>query len=1637
MSRSGLGAVLVSLALAGLAATASAKATIAEKTVEGQTQVVLENEFIRIAFTPTLGGECTECVYKPADTSFVEPRAGALIGNRVWNYANDALYSQWRKLPWSYEIQPRKGEVALLLRAAGKENFTHATTFERLIVLRDDEAMVRITYTFSVGQELMVPEKIGLWFFNMPRVSGEQSCFTLPLDTGVRTVDPTTGAREGWFYNPARGWGAISGPSGAGLCFNMEYRRLMCFYSQFGGDASLEWAFRTLDIKNGESFSTQALLIPFAGIKSVCGSGNGVVAGFEAPDRPTAAEAQAGLQVRALLTSGSAQSGELVVSLRRLPSGELLPVHRTKLALKPGEVAAVNMTATPPAEGTWLLVGQFLRDGQEVMDFIRPVIVGKESGPVRIEAKEARLGVVTERFEDRAPLTGSAAPKDMELSMAVETPHVKWAKPYRGGKLKVLVLTDYLTGREAVELAQRLDMELLWVTAGSQYELDDAAWLFGKAEGSYRVEHMNEYIKQCLTRPCDAVIIGGISAGAFTDEVIELLRKKVNEGMGLVYVTPVNGSDKLYSFLPVEKESVHLVANATWSAAQQHYITNGVPLAALPDTGYALYKATGQVLATVGAAPLIVTQEGPGKGRVAVFTYNTSWAGPGSYSTGITPWIEGDTCTFKYWEYYFSMLSKALIWVSRKEQPAMLKSVTADFTGDPQLVISLDNAGDAIPAKASLSISDAYGVAEASAQGLDAPLPKGDATIRLKLPETLAGGRHFADVILKDPEGRVITWGSAMFRTPEPVKIAKISFDNRAYYPGDTARATVTLTAGDPAHPVLLSGQFVDALDRVLFRIDGRKLEDVKQTTVTFDLPIGRPLATTATFRVTAYVDERPASVAQATVITFPERFAQRGWDDWHGAVWGNPTGSYVREYLVPGYAKAYHDYGISSVFSTANWRNAREYEWPIRAGFQIMPMSVSQGYINVGHVAPEGKLTFVQQQQKYQETHDKKYLVRPVCLNSEADLEPLAKQLRELADYCGWLEPIGYNLGDEMSTTYYLTPFDYDFHPDALAAFRIWLKERYTTLDALNKEWDAHFATWDAVMPMTALEVKARANYAPWADHRQFMEVSFARFFDWTRDRLRERDPRARIGLSGSQAAEAYGGYDWSLVIKSFDFIQNYTHCNTSIMQRSFGPNVPRAPWYGYGWRNPELRGFLWRCLLDGNMGGSYFNAPSMLRPDLLPSECAADARGVSEEFQRGLAKLLGNCPRISDIGIHYSQPSIRGAYITGSEAIFRDDRAGWISAVEDLGFQCELLSSSQLEAGELAKRNYRAFILPCSVALSDKEAAALRQYVEAGGLLIADAKLGLMDEHCKTRSKSLLEELFGISRDKVDPSVSAREGEARFTRDSGQCKLSDLRVDVSVAEPELRTGDGEAFGIHGRAPVAVVRKAGKGVTVFLNFFMDSYPQRRGLNIETPLRNVLANLLRLNGVEPSAKVEIAGDPKAHLLTVRYRNGNALCIAAMREYDGKQADTQATLNLAFPTPGFVYDLRQGKALGRSGSAASSVLPGEAAVFAVMPYEVKSVAVAPKAASAAAGAPVQYEVSIPEARGQSPLHILLVEVLGPDGNARPHYGAKLVASDGKAAGEFVPAFNDPPGRWTIRATDFISRVSGVATVELRP
>jgi len=81
--------------------------------------------------------------------------------------------------------------------------------------------------------------------------------------------------------------------------------------------------------------------------------------------------------------------------------------------------------------------------------------------------------------------------------------------------------------------------------------------------------------------------------------------------------------------------------------------------------------------------------------------------------------------------------------------------------------------------------------------------------------------------------------------------------------------------------------------------------------------------------------------------------------------------------------------------------------------------------------------------------------------------------------------------------------------------------------------------------------------------------------------------------------------------------------------------------------------------------------------------------------------------------------------------------------------------------------------------------------------------------------------------------------------------------------------------------------------------------------------------------------------------------------------------------------------------------------------------------------------VQYDVAVQSEAGQPDMHVVLIEVLDPSVAARPHYAAHLLTRSGHATGEFLPAVNDPPGRWTIRATDYATRVTGSTHIVLSP
>ena len=181
---------------------------------------------------------------------------------------------------------------------------------------------------------------------------------------------------------------------------------------------------------------------------------------------------------------------------------------------------------------------------------------------------------------------------DAPYGMEIETPHVKWAKPFAKGPLKVLIVPDVAHGRAAIELAQRLECQLYPVSLAA--DAGRNRWGFGDFYGergdSYGSQFTLAYTylaDRLLNGPqYDVMVLPGSRPwNEFPEVVRREIRRRVEAGMGLVLVN-VNATDPtkaadLFELSPLRRSESGRRAER-WEAAGGNYITRNVPLNVFP-----------------------------------------------------------------------------------------------------------------------------------------------------------------------------------------------------------------------------------------------------------------------------------------------------------------------------------------------------------------------------------------------------------------------------------------------------------------------------------------------------------------------------------------------------------------------------------------------------------------------------------------------------------------------------------------------------------------------------------------------------------------------------------------------------------------------------------------------------------------------------------------------------------------------------------------------------------------------------------------------------------------------------------------------------------------------------------------------
>lgn len=422
--------------------------------------------------------------------------------------------------------------------------------------------------------------------------------------------------------------------------------------------------------------------------------------------------------------------------------------------------------------------------------------------------------------------------------------------------------------------------------------------------------------------------------------------------------------------------------------------------------------------------------------------------------------------------------------------------------------------------------------------------------------------------------------------------------------------------------------------------------------------------------------------------------------------------------------------------------------------------------------------------------------LIRDYCLDAPEWQDWARKEMQHLVQKNRENRPVAYNIRDELSTTISANPFDYDFNPIALSAFRDWLKTQYPDVAGLNAEWQTKFARWEEVRPFTTDQIKNRMasgeaiprgkpdwgavqnitfdpteaiktpnrwNFAPWADFRAYMDLSLARVLDQLRRSAHELDPATPVGIEGTQMPHAFGGYDLWRLSQALDWVEPYDIGNAREIFGSFMPNAPLMTTVFEQQTNPARRR-LWHLLLEGDRGCIIWWSEDCIdwsSPDYALTPKAKALAPVLNEMASPLAGLFLRAKRERDpVFIHYSQPSIQVDWLLESTvdgstwlrrfSSFESEhnrmakaRNGWLKALQDLGYSPVFISSEQIERGGLPKTGSAALVLPQSWALSDKETSEIQNFLHNAPehIVLCEGSPGVFDQHGKLRAKAPLE--------------------------------------------------------------------------------------------------------------------------------------------------------------------------------------------------------------------------------------------------------------------------------------------------------
>lgn len=427
---------------------------------------------------------------------------------------------------------------------------------------------------------------------------------------------------------------------------------------------------------------------------------------------------------------------------------------------------------------------------------------------------------------------------------------------------------------------------------------------------------------------------------------------------------------------------------------------------------------------------------------------------------------------------------------------------------------------------------------------------------------------------------------------------------------------------------------------------------------------------------------------------------------------------------------------------------------------------------------------------------------------------------------------------------------------PFTTEKYQQWLKKKYKNIETLNYLWYRRYSAFSQIKPN-----KRRTAYSIWSsllpatDYEKFRSENLTDICQFLMDTAKKYDKRTPIIIDGTS----------SMIMNSTLLNRNNDEFETAYIPdiygatfypKSWGKNYKETPWTlamyysipasaarkankpyvinelqthtqsaltpGSEVSPQELVNWIYMCL---------FNAPILMqlwrwRPFLhgyqVTGRGLTQFDGTPNKRSDAVAKLLDTVNTNIDlfdnfkvvkptikIAISYHNRLAFDSLLKWEDSFWQDNAEGWYHLFWEYGLPIEFTNTEKLDEMDF---DSPIIVLPAAVQVSKSESEKLVEYVERGGTLIADGRMGTLNEWGEAPKEGIpgktLSKLFGF----VENDVTCNENMVihdKLFEAPYMSQILDLSDNTEVLY-KMENGD----------PSVIEHKIGKGKAIYFNSF-------------------------------------------------------------------------------------------------------------------------------------------------------------------------------------------------------------------------